>query len=726
LRRRMQMIFQDPMSSLNPRHTIGRILVAPVLLHGLAPDHDAALALVQKVLDRVGLPKATVERYSHELSGGQRQRVGIARAVVLRPDFVLADEIVSGLDVSTQAQVLRLLDELKREMHLALAFISHDLSVVRTICDRVVVINEGTVVEEGECGRVFTSPQSNYTRALIDAVPLPVPDPSWLFRDASAEVLATKTGRPIGPANGRGAMHYDAIIVGAGINGLAAAVHLAAKGWKVVVLERADAAGGAVKTGEITLPGFRHDLYAMNLSLFAGSPFFAAHKDRLLGAGLALIGAERCFATAFPDGTWLGVERDLEATAARIAALSPADAQKWRRMVSAFGSDAPHIFALLGSPMPSLQALRAMWKAWRANGAAWVADMVRLLLTSPRAWLDANFENDKLKTMMAVWGMHLDFSPDVAGGALFPYLESMANQSFGMALGQGGADTIVSAMVRAIENAGGEVRLGAEVASIDIENGAAKGVTLASGERLAATRAVIADIHPRVLFGRLLAAPSSDATEQLAKLRPGPGTMMIHLALSDLPNWSAGAELKNFSYVHLAPSLAAMVQTYTEALAGLLPVEPALVVGQPTAIDPSRAPPGRHVLWVQVRVLPFQIRGDAAGRIAGLDWDAVKESYADRVLDLIERYAPGLRSSVLARTVLSPLDLERENPNLVGGDSLSGSHHLDQNFLFRPAFGWSRYRTPIKSLYMVGASTWPGAGTGAASGFMLAKALAGA
>jgi ABC-type glutathione transport system ATPase component len=127
LRRRMQMIFQDPMSSLNPRHTIGRILTEPVLLHGLAQDHAAALALVQGVLDRVGLQRNTVERYSFELSGGQRQRVGIARAVVLRPDFVLADEIVSGLDVSTQAQVLRLLKELTSEMRLALAFISHDL-----------------------------------------------------------------------------------------------------------------------------------------------------------------------------------------------------------------------------------------------------------------------------------------------------------------------------------------------------------------------------------------------------------------------------------------------------------------------------------------------------------------------------------------------------------------------------------------------------------------------
>src|SRR6478609_4103360 len=191
LRRRMQMIFQDPMSSLNPRHTIGRILIEPTLLHGLANDRAAALALVHGVLDRVGLSRSTVDRYSYELSGGQRQRVGIARAVVLRPDFVLADEIVSGLDVSTQAQVLRLLQELTREMHLALAFISHDLSVVRSICQRVVVMREGRVVEEGICEQVFAAPAAAYTRMLIDAIPLPSVDPGWLTRGVAAEAAAT-------------------------------------------------------------------------------------------------------------------------------------------------------------------------------------------------------------------------------------------------------------------------------------------------------------------------------------------------------------------------------------------------------------------------------------------------------------------------------------------------------------------------------------------------------
>ncbi|BBE74644.1 ATP-binding cassette domain-containing protein [Oharaeibacter diazotrophicus] len=190
LRRRMQMIFQDPMACLNPRHTIRRILEGPLRLHGLATDAISAGRRVAAMLDKVGLPQAVLERHPHELSGGQRQRVGIARAAVLEPDFVLADEIVSGLDVSTQAQVLRLLKDLSADMGLSMAFISHDLSVVRAVCDRVYVMRHGVIVEEGRCEELFAAPKAPYTRALIDAVPLPEIDPGWLDRRTDFEDAA--------------------------------------------------------------------------------------------------------------------------------------------------------------------------------------------------------------------------------------------------------------------------------------------------------------------------------------------------------------------------------------------------------------------------------------------------------------------------------------------------------------------------------------------------------
>jgi ABC-type microcin C transport system duplicated ATPase subunit YejF len=190
LRRRMQMIFQDPMASLNPRHTIRRILVEPLLLHGLETDRQAAERRVAMILERVTLPQTCLDRNPHELSGGQRQRIGIARAALLEPDFVLADEIVSGLDVSTQAQVLNLLKELSRDLGLSMAFISHDLSVIRAICDRVYVMRHGRVVEEGDCDRVFAAPASGYTHMLLDAIPLPEIDPTWLGRETEQEDAA--------------------------------------------------------------------------------------------------------------------------------------------------------------------------------------------------------------------------------------------------------------------------------------------------------------------------------------------------------------------------------------------------------------------------------------------------------------------------------------------------------------------------------------------------------
>ena len=176
LRRRFQMIFQDPMSSLNPRHRVGQIIAAPLALHGLS--NPGALAL--EALDHVGLPRSFASRYPHELSGGQRQRIGIARAIALKPDFILADEIVSGLDVSSQAQVLSLLETLVKDLGLTLAFISHDLSVIRRLCTRILVLHQGQIVENAATADLFANPQAAYTRELLAAIPLPDPHQVWV------------------------------------------------------------------------------------------------------------------------------------------------------------------------------------------------------------------------------------------------------------------------------------------------------------------------------------------------------------------------------------------------------------------------------------------------------------------------------------------------------------------------------------------------------------------
>ncbi len=180
LRRDLQVIFQDPLSSLNPRLTVGTIIGRPLRFHNIATAPREAKALAAAALATVGLPEGFVSRYPHELSGGQRQRVGIARAIALKPRFVLADEIVSGLDVSSKAQILALLEKLREELRLTVAFISHDLSVVRRLCDRVIVMRRGEILEDRPTAELFAAPAHPYTAELKAAIPLPEVDPGWL------------------------------------------------------------------------------------------------------------------------------------------------------------------------------------------------------------------------------------------------------------------------------------------------------------------------------------------------------------------------------------------------------------------------------------------------------------------------------------------------------------------------------------------------------------------
>ena len=175
LRREMQMIFQDPFASLNPRMTVREILEEPLVIHRVG-DRRERLQQVLDMLDHVQLDHDSLTRYPHAFSGGQRQRIGIARALILRPNLVVCDESVSALDVSVQAQIINLLEDLQRELGLTYLFVAHDLSVVQHICDRVLVMHRGRVVESGAVDDLFANPREDYTRLLLSAIPSPDPD----------------------------------------------------------------------------------------------------------------------------------------------------------------------------------------------------------------------------------------------------------------------------------------------------------------------------------------------------------------------------------------------------------------------------------------------------------------------------------------------------------------------------------------------------------------------
>ena len=198
LRSKMQMIFQDPFASLNPRKTVGSIIQSAFDIHGIKPAGGPENE-IRSLLERVGLNSEHINRFPHEFSGGQRQRIGIARALALKPKLIVADEPVSALDVSIQAQVVNLLDDLQEELKLSYLFIAHDLSVVQHISDRVVVMYLGKVMEEASTKELFTAPRHPYTKALLSAVPIPDP---IIERKRERIILKGDLPSPMNPPSG--------------------------------------------------------------------------------------------------------------------------------------------------------------------------------------------------------------------------------------------------------------------------------------------------------------------------------------------------------------------------------------------------------------------------------------------------------------------------------------------------------------------------------------------
>ena len=196
LRRDIQIILQDPFESLNARHTVGKILEEPFVIHRIGTTQERR-RWAGELLERVGLSPTAASRFPHEFSGGQRQRIGIARAIALRPKLIVCDEAVSALDVSIQSQIINLLLDLQREMHLALIFIAHDLAVVKHVSDRIAVMYLGEVVETATANNIYASPRHPYTQALISAIPMP--DPT---ADRDRIVLVGDVPSPIDPPSG--------------------------------------------------------------------------------------------------------------------------------------------------------------------------------------------------------------------------------------------------------------------------------------------------------------------------------------------------------------------------------------------------------------------------------------------------------------------------------------------------------------------------------------------
>ncbi len=517
----------------------------------------------------------------------------------------------------------------------------------------------------------------------------------------------------------------DAIVVGGGHNGLVCAIGLARAGWSTLVVEAAEVLGGAVRTGELTEAGVVHDLFATNQDGFRGGPVEAELGPDLERHGLRWSHSTAPYANVYPGGGWLGVFEDVERTLAGLRRHDPRDAAGWRELHGLYLRLSPALARLQQEEPFTPAGLRAVLSSARQLGATGLSDLVELIASSTRQLGNRYLASEAARALVASWGMHLDYGPDVPGGALFPFIECFADMEHGMSIVEGGGGGLIDALAAVHAELGGQTRTGARVERILVDGGAASGVVLESGEVLRADRAVVASVTPTALYGQLLEGTALPENPLRAGRRfdYGPATMMIHLLLSEPLPWAAGPELGRFAFIHIAPFVRELAETYTASVNGLIPADPMLVVGQPTAVDPTRAPPGRHVVCVHVRTLPSRIAGDAAGTITARDWDGAAAPVAARALDKLASYAPGLPDLVLGQVVYSPADLERCDVNLVGGDSGAGSHHPFQYQLGRPFAGRPAYATPVRGLFLTGASSWPGAGVTGLPGQLSARRI---
>lgn len=518
-------------------------------------------------------------------------------------------------------------------------------------------------------------------------------------------------------------MAYDHVIIGSGINGLVAAAQLSKRG-KVLLLERADQLGGCLRTDEATLPGFVHDVMATTAVLFITGPAFAE-----LGGDLARHGLEFCHspnptAVLRPDGSSAVLTTDRAANIAALNQASPGDGDRHAADVGNIEANAPLLFGLLGGPLWSrstlMLLLREAWRRGPRNLAAYLGEA----LHPARRWLETGYTSASAQALYAPWTLHCGLSPEDTYSGQMAKVVAFALEAAGAPIIKGGSANLALAFRGLIEERGGEVRTGADVDRILVSAGRAVGVRLTNGENIKADKSVLASVAPAKLYGDLLGA-DAPAPEKAAAdaYRYGRGNFQLHYALDGPPEWTTPG-LDQVALIHLADGIDSVSRSHNEATRGLLPAEPTICVGQPAALDPSRCPPGKSILWIQVPDAPRAIKGDATGTISGKQWDdATREAFADRIEARLRQHIKDFDKLVLARRAYSPADLEAMNINLVGGEPYGGACTVDQFFLWRPFAGSVNHRTPLKALYHIGASTHPGPGLSGASGYLAAKEI---
>jgi phytoene dehydrogenase-like protein len=523
---------------------------------------------------------------------------------------------------------------------------------------------------------------------------------------------------------------YDVAVIGAGHNGLTCAAYLAMAGFSVKVLERRAVVGGAAVTEEFH-PGFRNSVAAYTVSLL--NPKIIADLG-LLDQGLKIVERRAQNFLPTPDGAYLLVAEGQ--TEASIAKFSTPDAARLDAFSRELDANADLLRELVLEAPPNLnrgfnlRTLSEILKAGRlgnrlrALSTENLRTLYDLATKSAGDYLDGWFEGELTKAWLGFDSIVGNYASPYTPGSAYVLLHHAFGEvngkkrSWGHAIGGMGA--ITQAMARAARAAGADIETGAPVAEVLVEKGGAVGISLADGRSIRA-RAIAANVNPKLLYTTMVpgGALGADFLKRMQQWRCGSGTFRMNVALSRLPNFAAlpGSEMADHhtAGIIMAPSLGYMDRAYCDARLQGVSRAPIIEMLIPSTLDDSLAPRGAHVASLFCQHVAPQLPN-------GRSWNDARDEVADLMIDTVERYAPGFKASVIARTALSPLDLEQVF-GLTGGDIFHGALTLDQLFWARPALGYADYRSPVKGLYHCGAGAHPGGGVTGAPGHNAAQAI---
>jgi phytoene dehydrogenase-like protein len=510
----------------------------------------------------------------------------------------------------------------------------------------------------------------------------------------------------------------DAVVIGAGHNGLVAANVLADHGWSVLVLEAQPAAGGAVQTAELTRPGFHHDLFSAFYPMAVASPVL--RSLHLEDHGLRWCRAPLALAHPTPTGECVSIGPDADHTAASLDRLHAGDGDGWRELYRLWQRVDRALIGCLLRPFPPLRSVARLAGSLRPSE---YLEFARMAVLPVRRLVEEHFSVEGGGGLLLGGNaLHADLAPETSLSGFYGWLLASLAQQVGFPVPQGGAARLIDALVRRLTAAGGELQCGIGVDAVEIRDGRAVSVRTSDGTVIPARRAVLANTSAPALYHDLVGDEHlpDRVRRSLGHFQWDMATVKVDWALSAPVPWTA-TDARRAATVHIADSLDELTEWSAQIAMGLIPARPFLLFGQQSIADPSRAPIGAATGWAYTHV-PRRVKGDAGGALTG-NWSPEELTViADRIEARVEQRAPGFGNLVLDRHVMGPPQMEARDANLDGGAINGGTSQLHQQLVFRPLPGWGRPATPIGRLYLASSGGHPGGGVHGAPGANAAHA----